>query len=87
MKNLKWLNANKFTKNITRLELVILNYQKKPTKFPIKIKLSRERLYSSKSVKFLGIKIYEYLNWKDHIHDTLTKLNRANTLNMLIFIL
>ena len=32
MKNLKWLNANKFTKNITRLELVILNYQKKTHK-------------------------------------------------------
>lgn len=78
------INSQKILQDLSQLFSII---KKKPTKFPIKIKLSRERLYSSKSVKFLGIKIYEYLNWKDHIHDTATKLNRANTLNMLIFIL
>ena len=47
---------------------------------PIKIKLNRKRLYPSKSVKYLGIKIDESLNWKQHIHDIAIKLNRVNAL-------
>ena len=53
-------------------------------KTPIKIKLSRKRLYLSKSVKYLGIKIDENLNWKQHIHDITIKLNRANALLSII---
>ena len=45
---------------------------------PIKIKLSRKRLYLSRSVKYLGIKIDENLNWKQNIHDITIKLNRGN---------
>ena len=44
------------------------------------MKLSSKRLYPSKSVKYLGIKIDENLNWKQHIHDTAIKLNRAYAL-------
>ena len=51
---------------------------------PIKIKLSPKRLYLSKSVKYLGIKIDENLNWKQHIHDIAIKLNRANALLSII---
>ena len=61
-----------------KTELVIFKYQRKRLDNPIKIKLSRKRLYPSKSVKYLGIKIEENLNWKQHIHDITTKLNRAN---------
>ena len=50
----------------------------------IKIKLSRKRLYRSKSVKYLGIKIDENLNWKQHLHDIAIKLNRANALLSII---
>ena len=37
-------------------------------------------LYPSKSVKYLGAKIDENLNWKDQAYDIVTKLNRANAL-------
>ena len=37
-----------------------------------------KRLYPSKSVKCLGVKIDENLNWKYYIHNIATKLNRAN---------
>ena len=37
-------------------------------------------LYPSKSVKYLGIKIDEHLNWKQHIHDIAIKLNTVNVL-------
>ena len=57
---------------------MIFKYQRKRLDNPIKIKLSRKRLYPSKSVKYLGIKIEENLNWKQHIHGITTKLNRAN---------
>ena len=32
------------------------------------------------SVKYLGIKIDQNLNWKDYINDIVVKLNRANAL-------
>ena len=47
---------------------------------PIKIKLTRKRLYPSRLVKYLGIKIDEKLNSKQHTHDTTRKLNIANAL-------
>ena len=63
-----------------KTELVIFKHQRKKLDNPIKIRLNRERLYPSKSVKYLGIKIDENLNWKQHIHDIAVKLNRANAL-------
>ena len=56
-------------------ELVIFKHQRKKWDSPTKIKLSRKRLYPSKLVKYLGIKIDETLNWKQHIHDIGIKLN------------
>ena len=44
------------------------------------LKLSRKRLYPSKSVKYLGLKIDENLNWRDQTYDIATKLNKANAL-------
>ena len=43
-----------------------------------------KRLYHSKSVKHLGIKIDENLSWKQHIHDIAIKLKRANALLLTI---
>ena len=71
-----WLNANKISLNVKKTELVIFKHQRKKLDSPIKIKLSRKRLYPSKSVKYLVIKIDENLNWKQHIHDIAIKLNR-----------
>ena len=63
-----------------KTELVIFKHQRKKLDSPIKIKLNRKRLYPSKSVKYLGIKIDENLNWKQHIHDIEIKLSGANAL-------
>ena len=38
------------------------------------------RLYPSKSVKYLGVKIDKNLDWKVQTDDIVTKLNRANAL-------
>ena len=81
LKNLAyWLNANRISLNVKKTELVIFKHQRKKLDSPIKIKLNRKRLYPSKSIKYLDIKIDENLNWKQHIHDIAIKLNRANAL-------
>ena len=81
MKNLtNWLNANKTLLNVEKTELVIFKHKNKKLECLIKIKFSRKRLYPSKSVKYLGVKIDENLNWKDQAYDIVTKLNRANAL-------
>ena len=41
---------------------------------------SRERLYPSSSMAYIGVKIDENLNWNNCTYDTATKLNRANAL-------
>ena len=76
----KWLNANKISLNIKKTELVIFKPKNKKLECPTKIKHSRKRLHPSKSVKHLGLKIDESLNWKDQTHDIATKLNSANAL-------
>ena len=75
-----WLNANKIALNVKKTGLVIFKHQRKKLDSPIKVKLNRKRLYPSKSIKYLGIKIDESLNWKQHIHDIAIKLNRVNAL-------
>ena len=81
MKNLTdWLNTNKISLSFEKTELEIFKHKKKKLECPIRIKLSRKRLYPSNSIKYLGVKIDKNLNWNDHIHDIATKLNRANAL-------
>ena len=75
-----WLNANKISLNVKKTELVIFKHKNKKLEYPMKIKLSRKRLYPPKSVKCLGVKIDEKLNWKDQTYNTVTKLKRANAL-------
>ena len=75
-----WLNANRISLNVKKTEIVIFKRQRKKLDSPIKIKLNRKKLYPSKSVKYLGIKIDENLNWKQHIHNIAIKLNSANAI-------
>ena len=81
MKNLTdWLNANKISLNVQKIELVVFKLQRKKIDSEVKIKLSRKRLYPTESVKYLGIRIDENLDWKHHVSDIAIKLNRANAL-------
>ena len=81
MRNLtNWLNANKISLNVKNSELVIFKHRNKNLECLIKIKLCRKKFYPSKSVKYLGVKIGQNLNWKDQTYDVATKLNRANAL-------
>ena len=48
--------------------------------FNLKIKLNGNRLYETNSVKCLGIRIDNKLNWKAHIEAITLKLIRANAM-------
>ena len=46
MENLTdWLNANKISLNVKKTELVIFKHKKKKLERPIRIKISRKRLF------------------------------------------
>ena len=47
----------------------------KKVDFGLKLKLNGKRLYPTKSVKYLGIKVDESLTWNEHINDIGIKLN------------
>ena len=81
MENLTvWLNADNIPFNVEKTKLVIFKHQRKKLVTEIKIKLNRKQLYPSQSVRYIGIKIDQNLNWKDYINDIVVKLNRANSL-------
>ena len=49
--------------------------EKKKTYFDLKLKLNGKRIYPTKSIKYLGIKVNETLTWNEHINDVVIKLN------------
>ena len=52
-----WLNANKTSLNVKRTEMVFFNSKQKKLQDDLKIKLCDKRLYSTESVKYLGVTI------------------------------
>ena len=60
--------------------MVIFKSEQKKLEGDLKIKLCGKRLYPTKSVKYLGLKIDANLIWEHHVHDLSIKLNRANAL-------
>ena len=60
--------------------MVILKSKRKKFNDIVKIKLSHKRIYPTASVKYLGVKINQYLTFQHHIKYLSVKLNRANAL-------
>ena len=73
-----WLNANKIKINNTKTEVILFKTKHQPWDTDLRLKLRRKRLYETKYLRYLGIKIEENLNWKIYIYDLASKLNRAN---------
>ena len=63
---------------LVKQKLLYSNRQKKLTDVPLKLKLDGKRLYSTNSVKHLGVKIDKNLNWKQKISDIAIELTKAN---------
>ena len=60
--------------------MILFKPTKKPLDGQLKLKLNGKRLYQTSLVKYLGIKIDEYLTWQDHINNIAIKLNKANAM-------
>ena len=75
-----WLNANRNSLNVKKIEMVIFKSKQKKFEGDLKIKLSGKRLYPIESVKYLGVKIDTNLSWQYYVNDLSVKLFRANTL-------
>ena len=75
-----WLNANKISLNVSKTELIMFKPKMKKVYFDLKLKLNGKRLYPTKCVNYLGIKIDESLIWNEHINDIAIKLSRANAM-------
>ena len=74
------LNANKISLHVKKTEMVIFKSNQKKFEGDLKMKLCGKRLYPTKSVKYLGVKIDTTLTWEYHVNDLSIKLNRANAL-------
>ena len=72
-----WLNANKIFLNSSKTEFILFRSRSKPLNFTPFLKLLGKRIYPNSSVKYLGIRIDQYLDWKSHISETSIKLRRA----------
>ena len=75
-----WFNANKMLLNVSKTDLIIFKSRMKKVDLDLKLKLSGKRIYPTKSVKYLGIKIDESLTWSEHINDIAIKLKQANAM-------
>ena len=75
-----WLSANKISLNDEKIELVIFKSPRKVLSDEIKIKRTGKRLYSSKSVKYLGVRIDKFLHCHDQVNNVTVKLKGANAL-------
>ena len=60
--------------------MILFKPTKKPLDRQLKLKLTRKKLYQTSSVKYLGIKTDQYLNWQGHISNIAIKLNKANAM-------
>ena len=74
------LNTNKICLNLSKTDVVLFKSVTNQTEATLKLKLNDKRLYSTISVKYLGIKTDENLNWHEQINNVAVKLNRANAM-------
>ena len=78
------LSSNKISVNVEKTEVVIFKSPMKVLLDEIKIKLSGKRLYTSNSIKYLGIKTDRFLHWHDQVNSIVVKLNITDALQLKI---
>ena len=73
-------NAKKICVEVGKTDVVLFKLVTKQTDSHFHIKLNGKWLYSTYSVKYLGIIIDKKLNWHHQISNVAAKLNRASTM-------
>ena len=67
-----WLNADKMSLNVRKTEMVIFKSKQKKLEGNLKRKLCGKRLYPTKSVKYLGVKIDTSFTCQHHVNSYLS---------------
>ena len=69
----QWLRSNK-------TEIVLLRPKRETITKHLNFRMSRERIKTSTTAKYLGVLLCECLNWQPHIDALVTKLSRGSGL-------
>ena len=64
----KRVNANKISLNITKTEVLIFKRKGRVFDTDLNLKLCGKKLFTNKSVKYLGVTLDERLQWIFHIN-------------------
>ena len=64
----------------SKTELIMFKERMKKSDFDLKLKVNGKRLYPTKSVKYISIKIDESLTCNEHINDIALKLNQVKAM-------
>ena len=73
----QWLRSNKISLNTNKTEILLFRPKGKTITKHLNFRISRERIKTSTTVKYLGIPLHEHLNWQPHIDSLVTKLSRT----------
>ena len=73
-----WLKANKISLNTAKTEFLIFRHYRKNLPFIPFLKIGGKKIFQSSYIKYLGVLLDSYLNWKSHTTLLSAKLARAN---------
>ena len=73
-----WLRANKISLNTKKTELIIFRPKNTIVTKHLNFRISGQKIFPVKVIKYLGIKIDENLNFITHMQDLALKLSRSN---------
>ena len=76
-KTSEWFQANNLSLNEGKTRLTLLHKLRDRDNLPLQLpvlKINNYEIKKSSSIKFLGVMVYEHLNWKDHINVIENKL-------------
>ena len=76
-KTYEWFNANKLSLNVGKTKYSPFHKPNKTDDLPLllpKVLINDKEIERVGSIKFLGVLLYEYLSWKEHIRYTENKI-------------
>ena len=73
----EWLCANKLSLNIEKSNFVVFHPPQKKSQYSMNLKINNKTLQEKSSIKYLGIIIDHYLNWKEHVSQLSEKISRG----------
>jgi hypothetical protein len=73
----EWICANKLSLNIGKSNFVVFHPPQKKSQYSMNLKINNKTLQEKSSIKYLGIIIDHYLDWKGHVSQLSKKISRV----------